>query len=118
MVQPRRTSRTDFEVLPLVTIQGKVHGPDQAPLEDIVIRLGPGSRYTTTNKEGGFMFYNVREGDFELTLDPRTLPEGGALSSPAAIPVAVRVGAASPALEFTFIVTTTEKPIRKVLDRK
>ncbi|MGO9256137.1 MAG: carboxypeptidase-like regulatory domain-containing protein [Bryobacteraceae bacterium] len=118
VVQPRRTSRTDFEVLPLVTIQGTVHGPDQAPLEDIVIRLGPGSRYTTTNKEGGFTFYNVREGDFELALDPKTLPEGGALSSPASIPVAVRVGAPPPALEFTFVVNTTQKPIRKVLDRK
>ena len=88
------------------------------PLEDIVIRLAPSSRYTTTNKEGGFTFYNVREGDFELALDPKTLPEGGALSSPAAIPVAVRVGAAPPTLEFTFVVNTTQKPIRKVLDRK
>jgi hypothetical protein len=118
VVQPRRATRADFEVLPLVTIQGKVHGPDQAPLEDIVIRLAPSSRYTTTNKEGGFTFYNVREGDFELALDPKTLPEGGALSSPAAIPVAVRVGAAPPTLEFTFVVNTTQKPIRKVLDRK
>jgi len=44
-------TRADFEVLPLMTIQGKVRGPDQAPLEDIVIRLTPGTRYTTTNKQ-------------------------------------------------------------------
>ncbi len=73
LIQPRRPSRADFEVLPLVTIQGRLHGPEQAPLEDIVIRLAPGSRYTTTNKQGVFTLYNVREGDFELALDPKTL---------------------------------------------
>jgi len=118
LVQPRRPTRADFEVLPLVTIQGRVHGPDEAPLEDIVIRLAPGSRYTTTDQQGVFTFYNVREGDFQLALDPKTLPENGALNSPATVPVAVRVGAATPPLEFTFVVNTTQKPIRKVLDRK
>lgn len=118
LVQPRRPSRADFEVLPLMTIQGKVRGPEQAPLEDIVIRLTPGTRYTTTNKQGVFTLYNVREGDFELALDPKTLPDGGALSSPATVPVALRVRATPPPLEFTFVVNTTQKPIRKVLDRK
>jgi len=118
LVLPRRPSRADFEVLPLVTIQGTVHGPENVPLEDIVIRLAPGTRYTTTNKQGDFTFYNVREGDFQLALDPQTLPEGGALSSPATVPVAVRVGAAPLPLEFSFVVNTTQKPIRKVLDRK
>jgi hypothetical protein len=118
LVQPRRPTRADFEVMPLVTIQGRVLGPEQAPLEDIVIRLAPGGRYTTTNKQGVFTFYNVREGDFQLALDPKTLPEGGALSSPATVAVAVRVGAAPPSLQFTFVVNTTQKPIRKVLDRK
>ena len=118
LVQPRRPTRADFEVLPLVTIRGKVHGPEQAPLEDIVIRLAPGTRYTTTNKQGVFTLYNVREGDFELALDPKTLPEGGALSSAATVGVAARVGAAPPPLEFTFVINTTQKPIRKVLDRK
>jgi hypothetical protein len=118
LVQPRRPSRADFEVLPLVTIQGRVYGPEKAPLEDIVIRLTPGDRYTTTNKQGVFTFYNVREGDFELDLDPKTLPEGGSVSSPVPIPVAVRVGTPPPPLAFTFIVSTLQKPIRKVLDRK
>jgi hypothetical protein len=118
LVQPRRPSRADFEVLPLITIQGKVHGPEQAPLEGIVIRLTPGGRYTTTNKQGVFTLYNVHEGDFELTLDAKSLPDAGALSSPATVPVAVRVSAAPSPLEFTFVVNTTQKPIRKVLDRK
>ena len=117
LVQPRRPTRADFEVLPLVTIQGRVHGPDEAPLEDIVIRLVPGTRYTTTDTQGVFTFYNVHEGDFQLALDAKTLPENAALSSPATVPVAVRVGAAPAPLEFTFVVITTQKPIRKVLDQ-
>jgi hypothetical protein len=118
LVQPRRPSRADFEVVPLMTIQGRVVGPEKVPLEDIVIRLAPGSRYTTTNKQGVFTFYNVREGDFQLDLDPKTLPEGGSVTSPVPIPVAVRVGGTPPPLEFTFVIITTQKPIRKVLDRK
>ena len=101
-----------------MTIQGKVQGPDQAPLEGIVIRLTPGARYTTTNKQGVFTLYNVHEGDFELTLDAKSLPDDGALSSPATVPVAVRVDAAPSPLEFTFVVNAAQKPIRKVLDRK
>lgn len=118
VVQPRRVARTDFEVLPLETIHGAVHGPEKAPLEDIVIRLVPGNRYTTTNKEGNFTFYNVREGDFEVALDAATLPENGAVNTPAILPVEVRAGTAPPLLEFTFVIKTTQKPIRKVLDRK
>ncbi len=118
VVQPRRVARTDFEVLPLETIHGAVHGPEKAPLEDIVIRLVPGNRYTTTNKEGNFTFYNVREGDFEVALDAATLPENGAVNAPAVLPVEVRAGTAPPLLEFTFVINTTQKPIRKVLDRK
>ena len=119
LVQPRRPSRADFEVVPLLTVQGSVHGPDKAPLEDIVIRLAPGTRYTTTNKQGVFTFYNLREGDYEMDLDPKTLPEGGSVSSPVPIPVAVRAGATPPPTpEFTFIVNIPQKPIRKVLDRK
>jgi hypothetical protein len=118
VVQPRRAARADFEVLPLVTIRGQVHGPEKAPLEDIVIRLAPGSRYTTTNKDGQFTFYNVREGDFEVALDPKTLPEDAALNSPAVVPVALRAGAVAQPVDFEFVIHTTQKPIRRVLDRK
>ena len=117
-VEPRRAANADFQVLPLLMLQGTVHGPKGTPLEDIVIRLEPSARYTTTNKEGAFTLYNVREGDYAVTLDAKSLPEGGAMISPAAITVLARVGAASPALDFTFAVNTTQKPIRKVLDRK
>ena len=118
VVQPRRPSRADLEVLPLTTVHGRVRGPEKAPLEDIVIRLAPGTRYTATDKEGRFTFYNVREGDYQIAPDAATLPEGGAWSSAVPCPLAVRVGSPPAEVEFTFVVNTTQKPVRKVLDRK
>ena len=117
-VQPRRTVRADFEVLPLVAVAGKVSGPQGAPLGGVVIRLAPGNRYTITGDDGSFRFYNVREGACLLAVDPMTLPEGGMLTSPGTVSVPVRVGTVPPAVEFQFTVHATQKPIRKVLEIK
>jgi hypothetical protein len=105
-------------VLPLSTISGRVTGPEGLTLGDVVIRLLPGSRYTTTAQDGSFHFYNVREGDFELTVDATTLPQGAELKPPSSVKTAVRIGTTTPPVEFNCIVTNTQKPIRKVLDRK
>ena len=80
-MQPRRGTHADFEVLPLSSIEGTVTGPEGATLEGIVIRLLPGTRYTSTSAEGHFAFYKVREGDYNLVLDPNFLPENGKLLS-------------------------------------
>ena len=117
-VQPRKMARVDFNVLPLATLEGRVIGTEGAALEGVVIRMVPGSRYTMTDTEGRFAFYNVREGDFEIVLDPKTLPENGVLKSAASIPVVFRVGTPLPALLFQFEVTSQQKTIRKVLDKK
>lgn len=114
VVQPRRIARADFEVLPLAAMGGKVTGPPGAPLEGIVIRLTPGGRYTTTGMDGGFMFYNLREGDFTVVLDARTLPENGALMSPAGVTFSMRDGTTPPPIEFNFTIRSIQKPVRKV----
>ena len=118
VVQSRRTARADFDVLPLASISGRVTGPENAELQDIVIRLLPGGRYTTAAQDGSFTFYNVREGDFQVAVDATTLPAGAALKSPASVPVSVRIGTAPAPIEFVFIVNSPQKPIRKVLDRQ
>jgi hypothetical protein len=41
VVQPRRTARADFEVLPLMACRRQGNGPVGAPLEGIVIRMLP-----------------------------------------------------------------------------
>ncbi len=116
VVQPRRTARADFAVLPLLTLSGKVGGPQGAPLGGIVIRMAPGNRYTTTDDDGAFRFYNVREGDCALAVDPKTLPEGGVLAPSGTVSVPIRVGTVPPPIEFHFAVQSTQKPIRKVLE--
>ena len=118
LVQPRRSARADFEVLPLGTIEGMVSGPAGASLENILIRLLPGERYTTAAQDGHFGFYNVPEGDYTVTLDTKSMPENGELTSEATRPAAVRIGTPLPPIEYSFVLTSRQKPIRKVLDRK
>jgi len=118
LVQPRRMVRTDFDVLPLAALEGQVTGPEKVALDGILIRLLPGSRYTTTGNEGHFAFYNVREGDYELVLDPKTLPEDGELQSPAIQTAVVRASTPAGSVSFSFTINPKQKPIRKVLDRK
>ena len=116
VVQPRRAARADFVVLPLLAFEGKVSGPEGTPLEGIVIRMLPGTRYTSTGTDGSFKFYNVREGDFTVTIDAGTLPEGGRLTSPPGVSVVIRDGTPPPPIEFGFTIHFTVKPIRKVLE--
>jgi hypothetical protein len=118
MVQPRHVARADFEVLPLVAIAGRVVGPERSPLAGVVIRMAPGNRYTTTAEDGSFHFFNVPEGDCVMAIDPKTLPEGGVLTSPGTISAAIRVGTVPPPIEFHFTIQSTQKPIRKVLEIK
>ena len=117
-VQPHHTARADFEVLPLVSLTGEVTGPAGASLEGIVIRLRPGDRYTVTGSDGSFRFFNLHEGDFEAVLDETTLPENERLESPSIAPVVIRVGSPSLPIQFALTVRVTEKPVRKVLERK
>jgi hypothetical protein len=118
LVQARHAARADFEVLPLGTIEGVVKGPEGASLENILIRLLPGVRYTTAAQDGHFAFYNVHEGDFTVTLDIKSLPENGKLTSEATLPAPVRIGTPLLPIEYSFVLNSTQKPIRKVLDRK
>jgi CRISPR-associated Cas5-like protein len=114
LVQPRRTARADFEVLPLMAAEGRLSGPAGAPLAGVVVRMAPGGRYTTTAEDGTFHFFNVREGDGVVAIDPKTLPEGGLLTSPATVPISIRLGTAPPSIEFRFTIRSNQKPIRKV----
>jgi len=117
-VEPRRSTRADLEVLPLMSAGGKVGGPEGAPLEGVVIRLEPGARYTTTRLDGSFTFYNLREGDYMITIDNSTLLEGGVPDSPANVILSLRDGSATSPIAFSFAIHTRQKPIRKVLEIK
>lgn len=117
VVQPRRAARADLEVLPLSAVAGRISGPEGAALENVVIRLSPGSRYTATAKDGSFTFYNLREGDYTVALDTQSLPQGTGLASHESLSVRIRAGVPAPPLEFRLAIENQSKPVRKVLDR-
>jgi hypothetical protein len=116
--QARRANRADFEVFPLSNLEGRVTGPAGATLEGIVIRIVPGQRYTTTAEDGHFAFYNVHEGDYQLVVDTASLPENAELAGDPSAPAVVRAGDPVPPLAFAIRLKSTQKPIRKVLDRQ
>lgn len=113
-VHPRRITRADFTVLRLTSLSGRVEGPENAPLGNILIRLAPLGRYTTTGEDGRFVFHNLREGDYEAALDPATLPEGSLVAEAARLPAVVRLDAASPEIRFRFQSGQKPKAVRKV----
>lgn len=118
MVQSRRRARTDFEVLPLASIDGQVDGPVGIALDGILIRMAPGGRYTTTDADGHYRFYNVREGDFDFEIDPGTLPENTVLATDARRAATVRWGVQAEIASFSLAKQSAEKPIRRVLVRE
>jgi hypothetical protein len=72
---------------------------------------------TTPNAEGRFAFYNLREGDYEVTVDAATLPAGAVLTAPARMPIALRHGAAAGDVHFRFAVPKQDPPVRKIFEQ-
>ncbi len=117
-VHPQRTVRVELDVIPLGSLEGQVTGPPGSPLGNILIHLLPIGRYTTPDTDGRFWFYNLREGDYEVVLDERTLPEHSVLLTPARMSLSFRVGLKPTPLRFEFEVRPPEKPIRRVIEQQ
>jgi hypothetical protein len=119
VVRSNKALRVDLDVVRLATIQGRLTGPKDVPLDSIVIRMLPGTRYTTPDTDGSFSFYNMREGSYEIAVDLRTLPEFGLLNTAERISVAVQLdGKAAEPVAFGFEIRKPVKPVRKVLEKK
>jgi hypothetical protein len=117
-VEPRAIARLDFSVIRLTALFGKILAPPGAPLENIVIRLAGTKRYTTPYADGSFSFYNLREGDYEVTIDTQTLPEGFELASPPSEHASPRSSAAPPHVVFELKVKPqAAKPVREILEQ-
>jgi hypothetical protein len=114
-VYPSKLARGDLDIVRLAFIQGKVTGPPDVPVENIVIRITATDRYTTPDSEGNFYFYNLREGDYNLALDDKTLPDFAIVDKPDHVSVLVRVGEQPKLVNLQFAVHKPEKPVRKVL---
>jgi hypothetical protein len=118
VVYPSKTARGDLDVIRLAIIQGKLAGPPNAPLDAVVIRLAPGDRYTTPDRDGNFAFYNLREGDYQVAVDEKTLPEHAALQQPGRVTVTAKPGRVADPVNFRFEVHKPAKPVRTIFEKK
>lgn len=119
MVDPKATVRADFNVVRLAMFSGKILAPSGAQMENILIRLIGTNRYTTPYQDGSFYFYDLHEGDYQVEIDSRTLPDGYTLESSASIQVSPRSFVALPQVKFE-IKTKPEavKPVREILQQE
>jgi len=118
-VEPRAIARADFNVIRLTALFGKIVAPSGAPVENVVIRLTGTNRYTTPYQDGGFFFYNLREGDYEVAIDTQTLPEGFLLASPATAHVSARGLHVAPPVVFELKQNPEAvKPVREILQQE
>jgi hypothetical protein len=121
VLDARKTVRADFDLYALGSFAGMVAvaaGSQFENLEGIVIRLEPGGRYTTTARDGGFAFYNLPEGVYDVSVSPATLPSGGVLKSGGLVRVALRSGATGTTVKFEIErQQPVEKPVRRVIDK-
>jgi hypothetical protein len=119
-IRPGQLSRVDMEVTPLALVEGSVQTPEGPPPESegIIVRLLPRNVLTTTDSQGRFGFYNLPEGDYEVSVEPSSLPENARLQT-ASLAAAVRYGKPNPRLNFEYeIVSPEPKPTRRVLTQR
>ena len=116
-IHANRATRCDLDVVHLASISGRIVGPPGTSVENMVIRLKPGDQYTTPESNGSFAFYNVREGDYVLELDAKTLPQYAIVTSQRQVPVKIHLGETPNPVVFQFKVEKPQKPVRKVFEK-
>jgi hypothetical protein len=120
VVTPRQRLHSDFTVVRLVRLTGTITSPPEARLENMVIRLEGTDRYTTPDEDGDFGFYNLKEGQYTIAIDPSSIPDELMLSTPGSLQIlASRDNAAAETLAFALVVKPPPvKPVRNVLQQQ
>jgi hypothetical protein len=118
LIRPNQPARAELAVTPLQSIAGTISDDAGNPApEGVVVRLDPQGKYTTTDKQGRFGFYDLPEGDYTVVLEENSLPENARATTAASAPVQIRFGAnADSAVHFEYRIEPPEpKPLRNVL---
>jgi len=116
-IRARRTTDVQLDVIPLLSIAGRVFGPAGVDLSTVIVRLVPRTTYTTPDADGRFGFYNLPEGDCQLVLDQSSLPEFSVITSDAVIPLSLRVGHKLEEPRFYFEIHKVDKPIKRTFEK-
>jgi hypothetical protein len=111
-VVPHAVARADFSVKRLASLAGKVNVPAGLAPDSVIIRLLPTERYTTPDADGSFAFFNLPEGDYQVAVDPQSLPEASFVQSAPVLQASVRLDSPTAPVEFEIATRITEKPVR------
>ena len=113
VVSPRALVRSDFSVVRLIRLTGRVGAPKGIPLDAVVIRIAGSDRYTTPDANGAFSFYGLPEDTYTVAIDPVTIPDGFPLSGPVSVPPAADPNGPPAPIQFTLVFQPQqEQPIR------
>lgn len=116
---PRAIARTDFNVVRLANLSGRIVAPKDVQLDNVVVRIAGTKLYTTPYDDGTFSFYNLQEGHYEVEIDAATIPDGYILVSPARVKVdASSTGQASMISFELKIKPPVVKPVREMLNQE
>jgi hypothetical protein len=117
----RKIARADFDLYSLTGFSGQVsasQGSNFENLDGIVVRLEPGGRYTTTERDGRFAFYNLPEGAYEVHVAGETLPAEARLKESGAAAVVIGAGRTPQPVRFEIErQRPAEKPVRRVIEK-
>jgi hypothetical protein len=109
-VNPGKAATVEFSVVMTALLGGQVSGPAGIPLNGILVRLAGTDRQTTTDSAGGFRIAKLRDGEYTVLLDEKTLPENTVMTNKAEVTISVRAGQESPPIEFHFGVRKPKQP--------
>ena len=116
-VKARRVANAELSVTPLVSLSGRIIGPNGIALDSVIVKLLPADRYTTPTPDGAFGFYNLREGEYDVVINPKSLPEFGILDRVNAHVILNR-GVPAEQLTFHLSVEKPEKPIHRSFEKQ
>lgn len=118
VVNARKLTRSDFQVVRLGEILGHVDAPPKSGIEDdvenVVIRLEPGGRYTTPDFDGNFAFYNLPEGVYKVNIDGNTTPQFAVMKTKTEYNIEVKAAESARKVVFGYTIIVPEKPIRQI----
>ncbi|MGI9074177.1 MAG: carboxypeptidase-like regulatory domain-containing protein [Bryobacteraceae bacterium] len=116
-VKPRHIVNAELSVTALVSFFGRIIGPEGTALDGVLVKLLTTDRYTTPTSDGRFAFYNLPEGEYDLTIDPKRLPEFAVLDRTSEH-ISLKRGTQPEEPTFRLSVQKPEKPIHRGFEKQ
>jgi hypothetical protein len=116
-VKPRHIVNAELSVTALASFSGRIIGPEGTALDRVIVKLLATDRYTTPSSDGRFAFYNLPEGEYDLAIDPKRLPEFAVLDRTSAH-ISLKRGTQPEEPTFHLSIHEPEKPIHRGFEKQ